>query len=175
MPILSNAAQNLPSPPESLPDPHAIARDVTPANDAHAHDPLPTCALTDARRAELAAEAARVPAPKVKPLPAHLDERLRWLGGILATAWTDQADLAREVGLVGPRGGEDAAQPAQPLVEVGGQGLDLGRRDAGGFGGQLRAARVGQGTRRQRVVGVGVVGGRHVASDRVRIGEALGW
>jgi hypothetical protein len=113
MPILSNAAQNLPSPPESLPDPHAIARDVTPANDAHAHDPLPTCALTDARRAELAAEAARVPAPKVKPLPAHLDERLRWLGGILATAWTDQADLARV-----PLGGESPVTRAE-LVTFG--------------------------------------------------------
>jgi hypothetical protein len=87
MSILSSAAQ-------ILQPTHEIARDATPANDADADDPLPTCTLTDARRAELAAEAARLPANTVKALPAYLDERLRWMGGLLATAWTDQADLA---------------------------------------------------------------------------------
>jgi hypothetical protein len=99
---------------QNLPTAHALlasAPHALPANDAHASDPLPRFILTDARRAELAAEAARLPENVVKPLPAYLDARLRWMGGLLATAWTDQ----RELGLV-PLGGGSPVTRAELLA-----------------------------------------------------------
>lgn len=79
------AAQNLPS--ETV---YELAPDAKPANDARAEDPLPQFVLTDAKRAELDAQAARVPSSEVAPLPPYVEGRLRWMGGILATAWSDQ-------------------------------------------------------------------------------------
>ena len=83
------AAQNLPS--ETV---YELAPDAKPANDARAEDPLPQFVLTDAKRAELDAQAARVPSSEVAPLPPYVEGRLRWMGGILATAWSDQDALS---------------------------------------------------------------------------------
>ena len=65
-----------------------------PANDARPKHAFPAFVLTDETRAKLAAEGARIDSAALRPLPAYTIERLRWMGGVLVSAWADQDALA---------------------------------------------------------------------------------
>lgn len=69
-------------------------RVAPPANDTRTVRELPQFALTEKSRAKFDAAAARINPSRLKPLPPYASDRLRWMGGILASAWVDQHSLA---------------------------------------------------------------------------------
>lgn len=76
-------------------DDAVATKGAEPANDARPTREFPSFVLTDKTRAKLAAEGARINTVTLRPLPARAPERLRWMGGILVSAWADQDELAR--------------------------------------------------------------------------------